>query len=115
MDIYRDINLAVHFISRSTKVSRRLIQVLIRIHNKKIIKLSYEVKRAICKCYTIMIPSITCYSRVSHETDGYYLMRVCGVCGEISKMRMGAKKRFYNGGEEETNKEREKGVKVFKT
>lgn len=88
----RDIYLALYLIKVSAGSSRRIIKALKKIHNKKIIKLSFEVKRVICQCNILLIPGITCISKVSKSTDGTYLYKTCTLCSHSSKMRISAKR-----------------------
>ncbi|EHY64981.1 hypothetical protein NERG_02037 [Nematocida ausubeli] len=114
----REIDLAIYFIGKSMNISRRIIKVLLKMHNKKILRVSYEIKRVICKCYEIMVPSINCRSRIVKETDGIYMWRECFSCGAKDKMRVSAKKRFSNGRkrrEKKTLKEGEERAEVPET
>lgn len=88
----RDLHLALYLLSVSKDNSARIVKILKKMHNKKIIKLSYEIKRTICQCNILLVPVVTCTSRIGKEEDGEYLYKKCLLCNCTSKMRVNSKR-----------------------
>lgn len=88
----RDLHLALYLLKISPESSRKLVRALKKQHNKKMIKLSFEIKRVMCKCDILLVPGVTCTSKIEKEKDGTYLYKRCKLCEHSSKMRVNSKR-----------------------
>lgn len=60
-------------------VHRNKIRRMIAISNKHQIRLAKEIKRTLCfGCHTVLIPSVTCVSRIVRKECGLCMVTVCG-------------------------------------
>lgn len=81
-------SLSYAMLPMDSRVSRDLLRRLVRMSNKRRVKLSCNIKRSICAgCYCMLIPSVTCTSKIVRDASGVYLKTVCG-CGEAYRLHM---------------------------
>ncbi|KAI5180001.1 hypothetical protein NEOKW01_0330 [Nematocida sp. AWRm80] len=65
-----------------------LIKNIIKLKNKKIIKLNKSTKRIICTCNAIRIPTVNTTSRIIKKEDGEYILSHCLECSSTKQMRI---------------------------
>lgn len=98
-----EIALALYLTPICPYSAKRVIKDLSMMHNKKKLKLSYQMRRVICSCFSLLIPCITCKVRVSKRKDGYFLVSECYLCKSIKEIRVLCKKpkekKGFNGKE----------------
>ena len=95
----RDLDVALAVAQTAPEISRRVLKTVLMMHQKKRLKLSHEIKRVICPCYMVMLPSVTCESRLVKEKEGHFIWRRCYFCGDRRQIRVLSQRKDFNGEE----------------